>query len=83
MQIGTHTFILLHSDRNMATGVTCGEKILRHYLHVSGLCSFHSSVHQTFPASHGVEEELCGRQARVEAVGHKAFSSRQLLKNRC
>lgn len=51
---------------------------LRLYLHVSSLCSFYSSVHQTFTASHGMKKELSGRQARVEAVGHKAFSSRQL-----
>lgn len=53
----------------------------RHYLHVPSLCSFHRSVHQTLSASHGVEEELCGRQTRIEAVGHKAFSSGQLLRN--
>lgn len=55
-------------------------RILTYYLHVSRLCSFHSCVHQTLTTGHGVEEELCGRQARIEAVGYKTFCGRQLLK---
>lgn len=54
--------------------------ILRRYLHVSSLCGFHSRVHQTLPTSHSVEEELSRCQARVEAVGYEAFSSRKLFK---
>lgn len=42
-------------------------------LHVSRLCSFDSCVHQTFSTSHCMEEELCWRQARIEAVLHKTL----------
>lgn len=51
------------------------------YLHVTSFCSFDSRVHETFPTSHSVEEELRGCQPGVEAVGHEAFGSRQLSKH--
>lgn len=70
-----HTFIQ-PCDIIIAIGVM--GKLLRQYLHVSSLCSFHSGVHQALPSSHGVEEELCGCQTRIKAVGHKTLSSRQL-----
>lgn len=52
--------------------------IHQYYLHVSGLCCFDCSIHQTLSTGHSVKEELSGRQTRIEAVGHKTFSSRQL-----
>lgn len=51
------------------------------YLHVSGLGRFHSSIHQTLSARHGVEEELSGSQTGIEAISHKALGSRQLVRH--
>ena len=48
------------------------------HLHVARLGGLDGRVHQALSAGHGVEEELCGRQAGVEAVGHKALGGRQL-----
>jgi hypothetical protein len=42
--------------------------------HVPCLGGLDGCVHQSLPAGHGVEEKLCGRQAGVEAVGHKPLA---------
>lgn len=44
------------------------------YLHVSSFSCFYSCINETLTASHCVEEKLSRCQARVEAVGNKAFS---------
>ena len=45
--------------------------------HVARLRGLHGGVHEALPARHGVEEELRGREAAVEAVGHKAPAVRR------
>ena len=47
--------------------------------HVACLCGLDSGIHQSFSATHGVEEEFQGRQARVERVADKALASRGLV----
>jgi hypothetical protein len=42
--------------------------------HVPRLCRLHRCVHQALAPRHGVEEELAGGEAAVEAVGHKALA---------
>ena len=57
----------------MPGGILCNPHLHQPPLHVARLGGLDGGVDQALAAAHGVEEELRGREARVEAVGHEAL----------